>query len=334
MPTTTVKSIGSGGGRDYSTLQAWEDACPANLVTNDEIWKGELYNDSEFLITGSTTLLHCLGTTVDSTRYQWLTTASGQSFVDHADKATWNMRYNQSLGVGIRATGNYNIGIYPQNGQVRIEKIQFYWDTTYGSAYYHMIHEGSSVMKQCLLDTRRNGSSEMRGQSLVNCALVFRSTGCDGCGVASGTYAINSTLVRPSDVTASNQAFEPVFGSYGLVRNCAIFGFTDAFGGTIASWDANCGYNASDTASAGLPGSNNQASLTFSDQFENVTDSTRDWRPKGTGALKANGTRDQTYTSDLDIIGADRSTTTPTIGAREYPLGYVPLPGALAWLKF
>ena len=38
MPTTTTKTIGSTG--DYSTLQAWEDACPANLVTADEIWRG------------------------------------------------------------------------------------------------------------------------------------------------------------------------------------------------------------------------------------------------------------------------------------------------------
>ena len=318
MPTTTVKSIGSGGGRDYSTIQAWEDACPANLVTNDEIWKGELYNDSEFLITGSTTLCHFLGTTVDSTRYQWLTTASGQSFADHADKATWNLRYDQSKGVGIRATGNYNIGFYPQNGNVLIEKLQMYWDTTYGSAYYHMVHEGQSTLKNCLVDTRRNGTYEMRGQNLVNTAVVMRNTGGSAIGTGSSTYFINSTVVRPSDVTASGDGFGPVFGAYGLVRNCAVFGFTNAFGGTIASYTSGSGYNASDASSANIPGSNNQGSLTFSDQFENVTDSTRDWRPKSTGALRNNGTRDQTYTDDLDIIGATRSTTTPTIGAREY----------------
>ena len=69
MPTTVVKSIGTTG-RDYSTLQAWEDACPANLVSDDKIWKGECYNDSEF-----TSGLHVSGITTDSTRYVWLTAA-------------------------------------------------------------------------------------------------------------------------------------------------------------------------------------------------------------------------------------------------------------------
>jgi len=42
MPTTTVKVIGTSG--DYTTIQGWEDACPANIVTTDEIWEGQLKN--------------------------------------------------------------------------------------------------------------------------------------------------------------------------------------------------------------------------------------------------------------------------------------------------
>ena len=42
MATTVVKTIGTGG--DYSTLQSWEDACPADLVSADQIWQGRVKN--------------------------------------------------------------------------------------------------------------------------------------------------------------------------------------------------------------------------------------------------------------------------------------------------
>ena len=96
MPTPVVSSIGTTG-RDYSTLQAWEDACPANLVTADQIWKGECYNDSEF-----TAKVVISGQTTDATRYVWLTAAAGQSFQDHASARTNPLVYDQSKGVGVR----------------------------------------------------------------------------------------------------------------------------------------------------------------------------------------------------------------------------------------
>jgi hypothetical protein len=43
----TIKSIGTAS-RDYSTMVAWEAACPASLVATDEIWWGQLYPDSVF----------------------------------------------------------------------------------------------------------------------------------------------------------------------------------------------------------------------------------------------------------------------------------------------
>ena len=35
-------------GRDYSTISAWVSACPANLLTTCQIWKGVCYKDSVF----------------------------------------------------------------------------------------------------------------------------------------------------------------------------------------------------------------------------------------------------------------------------------------------
>jgi hypothetical protein len=61
----TDRTIGSGG--DYSTLQAWEDASPANLVTDGNIWRGLML--SGFNASASGTILTIAGSTVDSTHY-------------------------------------------------------------------------------------------------------------------------------------------------------------------------------------------------------------------------------------------------------------------------
>ncbi len=98
MTTTTVKTIGTGG--DYTTLQAWEDASPANLVTSDVVWQGQCFNQEFF--SSSAGLLNVSGSTTDATRYKELTTYAGASFVDNAGVQTNALRYNASNGAGIR----------------------------------------------------------------------------------------------------------------------------------------------------------------------------------------------------------------------------------------
>jgi hypothetical protein len=98
-------------GGDYSTLQAWEDACPANLVTADQIWQGQCKNQ-EFAL--NATVLNIAGTTTDATRYIELTTEAGASFRDHASKATNALRYDATKGAGIRATNAYGKPIWVQ----------------------------------------------------------------------------------------------------------------------------------------------------------------------------------------------------------------------------
>ncbi len=74
MPTDVIKTIGQTSSPitpDYSTLQAWEDASPANLVTADQRWIGECLDQGTF--TGALTIS---GTTVDATRYTILRCAS------------------------------------------------------------------------------------------------------------------------------------------------------------------------------------------------------------------------------------------------------------------
>lgn len=69
MPTVTTNTIGASGA-DYTSIQAWQDDAPADLVTNDEIWRGEIIDDTHdeagVVISGSN---------VDDTRYKHLTVA-------------------------------------------------------------------------------------------------------------------------------------------------------------------------------------------------------------------------------------------------------------------
>ena len=66
----TVKSIGTDA-RDYSTIAAWEAACPASLQATDEIYWGQMYPDSDF----TEVMVLINGTVVDEHRFVKLSCA-------------------------------------------------------------------------------------------------------------------------------------------------------------------------------------------------------------------------------------------------------------------
>jgi hypothetical protein len=333
MPTTVTRTIGTSG-RNHSTIKDWIDWCVTNYpnaVTSDVLLKGELYNDSEFTSSvygGAVDSIIYAGSTIvtDATRYLWLTPAAGQGFKDHVDAATSPLRYDVSRGVGGRITGNYKhlIGA-PSLGtsttKLVIDGMQFFYDSTYSSGSYRPVESSNVQLYNCLFEERRTSDNLFASASnneAVNCVFVSRGATYNGTLVAGPGALRNCTIVRPSDLSGGGTGVNESFSSYPTVVNTAVFGFTTAFGGTIASYGGGSTNNASDATVSNIPGGSDQGSLTYSSQFENVTDATRDWRPKAGGALNTNGVRDQTYTNDLDLIGAARSTSTPSIGAREY----------------
>lgn len=317
MPTTTVKSVGSGGGRDYSTLAGFEAACPSNLVSADEIWKGECYNDSEFL----NDEFAPSGVTTDATRYIWLTTASGQGFKDNGGAATLPLKYDQSKGVGVRATGNYRRMVTCGSIKSVLQGLQFYYDTTYGSASFIPMTGNGVELYNCIVQTRQQGAIFMHDLgACINSVVISLSVSGTTTMWQGNKQVRDSTFVRPTGLAGGTvTAITNNFGYYPTVKNCAVFGHSTNFGGTIGSYNVASSNNATDSASA--PGSSNQTSLTFGNQFEDVANASQDWRAKSGGALINNAVRDQTYTNDLDIIAAARSTSTPTIGAREFAGG-------------
>lgn len=325
MPTTVVKSIGTAS-RDYSTLQSWEDACPANLVTADQIWKGECYNDSEFAVAG--TILTISGQTTDSTRYVWLTCATGQSFTDNTNKLTNALRYNQANGVAARSTAGFltDASRFTAN-YTRIEGIQFAMDYgSHTSGTGPITLDGSNqTVRNCIAfiksaSANNNHCIQADGASnavVVNCIAVTVQTGgyfSNGVGTGSNTF-INVICVSLAGTISGRNAFHRGYGSP-TIYDC----YGSGWGNFARDGTGTGDYNASDLASPNWPGSSTNciASLAATNQFTSVSTTTPDLRVKAGAGLINAGNRQNTYTSDLDIVGQTRSTTTPTIGAWEY----------------
>ena len=307
MPTTVVKTIGTAS-RDYSTLQAWEDACPANLVSDDKIWKGECYNDSEFTLG-----LYVSGITTDSTRYVWLTAASGQSFIDHANVRTNALIYDQSKGVGIVANPFAKSVIDNTASYTRVDRLQAKRTTqSYSSCALTLGGSGSSA-KDSLFQKTFSGTPSVVDVSynkIYNCAVI--DTGGSSGGAiklfTTGTGK-NCTVVNASGSINGTGVTADYSGA--LLQNMAVFGFTTGF--SLSGADGASGYNGTDAASA--PGSNNQTSLTYSDQFQSTT---ADFRLKSGATLINTGNTDATNAPN-DITGLVRGVgTAGDIGAWEF----------------
>lgn len=324
VPVVVTSSIGSGG-RDYSTLQAWEDAAPASLVEDNKIWKGECYNDSEF-VSGSTQLSFS-GVTVNPDRYFHLTAAAGQSFVDHADKLTNPLRYDAAKGVGIRSTAGYTAPITITSKYVRLERLQVI-STAGGSfspALRSFLGAGKAKIDNCILEgsstsTSHGGCSLNQASPTISNTLITNRSGAGSAILfANRAELYNVTLASPSNNSCAN-GIRWDYAASPIVKNCAVFGATNAIGGTPSGSPV---YENNMTSSSSPPTGFTVVAYdtTTGSGFENITNATRDFRVKSTSAFANAGTRDQTNTNDLDIVGQSRSITTPTIGAWEIIAG-------------
>lgn len=316
MPTDVIKTIGPSG--DYSTLAAWIAACPANLVTSDQRWIGELQNTQ---LTGSTTLLTISGITTDSTRYVYLRCGAGNSFKDNANVRSNALDYNASNGAAVTSSVSYSRVIYNKCSFTRLEGLQV---KATGGGSDGIMNDNSSVLtvsgcivvaSQLALNHNANAS-----YTATNCLLRTTSNGSvvSVAGYSGTASFIGCTAVRATGA-ASGTAFSKPGGASitGVIKDCAVFNFSTFLSGT---WTVS--YSATDlTAPAGT---GNVGSLTYSSQFVSTTN---DWRAASSGSGLVAGTPDTTNIP-ADISGQTRDLTTPTIGCWE--LASSPPPPA-AW---
>lgn len=322
MATTTVKTIGTSS-RDYSTVQSWEDDAPANLVTSDVVWQGQCYNDSEF--TAGVTLS---GSTSDSTRYKELTCASGQSFCDNANVRTNTLAYNQSNGVGITISGAYASTCYVNESYARVSKVQLRaQNATASNALKIYPSEGGNTFRELICQAAATAIYSVYGaNSFFNVAALISGSGGDGIRLDRAATLTGCTIARLTSQSSAGRAFYMSSDATDtVIKSCAAFGFSAIDDGTNHA-SASSGYNATNLSS-GLPGSNNQHSVTYSatTPFTQAGSSGTDFRAIASTSLIDNGYKDATNAPN-DISGTARDTS-PTIGCWEYVAATSPAEG-------
>ena len=331
--TTIVSSVISTTGNAhgtglpvYTTIEAWEAACPSNLVAADQVWKGLCYNDGEFTPQGTLTIG---GNTTDATRYMWLTAAVGQSFGEHATASTNALKYDQSKGVGAKANGDYNgNNVTVSSAYTLIEKLQFKFDYGSSQAGLEITATNCTIRNSILYRTTDYGgyapTLAMNGPYglAVNCLIVGDSPNQGGSVSFNDSSAavINCTAIS---TTARDQpAFQNGYAAP-IVRNCLGLGYSRFARDVSFYLGAGSHHNATDKAY--VSGNNPDMGPVPSYSLTGVSlaatvyaQSPLDARILPGATVIGAGIRDAAYTLDLDIIGQPRSLTTPTIGCWEY----------------
>lgn len=312
MPAIVVNTIGTGG--DYTTLQAWEDACPANLVSADQIWRGEVLNQ-ELAQT-----LTIAGQTTDATRYVELTAQAGASFADHADKETNPLRYNASVGAAISASAPYGTAVTITTPHTRVSRLQFA-DGTVGPTRAINIDGTSTLLDQCIIRTAV--TCGLAGSSGTVRNVFLQSNGGNVFAVGTNTSVLNCTFVRPINLGNTTWGITNNYTSI-TIRNTAIFGVSN-----FASVSFTGNNNASN-ATIGW-GTDNQASLAYADQFEEPSSAsgTQDYRLKAGATLIDNGADLSANGVTTDIVGTARGATYD-IGAWEVAASLPPFSADIA----
>ncbi|MBV8666734.1 MAG: hypothetical protein JO269_09640 [Burkholderiaceae bacterium] len=314
---TVTKTVGTSS-RQYSTLSAAIASIPSNLVTDGNNYVIQLYNDSEF--TGTPPLGNVSGFTTDASHTITINCGSGQSFYDNANKTTNKLQYNQSYGVGLRATstGSGSAVIAVSTDYVTVQGLQISDGGQTQAAISQTGTATHSVFENLVCESSftssGSGAISLTGATAVNC-LALNNAGGTGC-ISQGSNSIFVAITSVQVGSANNYGFRGNYDSP-LYLDCVSMGFGTAFkSGTSGSSDYNC---SGDTTA---PGSHSLKSKTYANQFvNNSNSSSRDFRVKSGADLINAGTPESSYTGGLDIINQTRSSSTPTIGAWEYISG-------------
>jgi hypothetical protein len=291
VTTTVTSSIGTGG--TYSTVAAWFAACPASLVTADQIWRGECKNQTLATV-------NFAGITTSSTQYVELTTEAGASFVDNATKVG---RVDSTKGAVLRTTASYTAVITLGSvNDLKISKLQVEIAGAVGGSTPAITNAAGSTnvdINQCIVEGSRSNVVSLYGNNVIRNSIVT----CRGSGMATiatiraGATAINCTFAVPSDKTAATNGITGQY-STSFLKNCAIFGCTNLATGTAATY-TTCATSA--TGTTGVTGGVAHSTSTF----VGTVDASRDFRLVSGSALLDVGTTDSTNAAN-DIYGTAR----------------------------
>jgi hypothetical protein len=284
------------------------------------IWQGQCQNQ-EFSGTG--TQLTVSGSTSSSTAYKECTTVAGDSFRDHANVQTNALRYNASNGCGILGTSDGTNTVTISEVSSRMSNIQvaatgsdgrgLSTTTSTDVLLNNIIIEGTYKPTinsiGCLSFTGTN-------PTIANSVIVQRATAADHI-VATGTTSgnmYNCTVVAADDLaTAPTSIFFSGASGTVTVQNCGLFAgdSTKAIEVGAATFDFTTCYS-------DISGTAGVTQTTYSSEFQNINDATRDFRLVTGAAQKDTGTTDATNAA-IDIAGTARpSGAAYDVGAWEF----------------
>ncbi len=307
---TNTYTVGTNS-RNYSTLQAWEDARDAGT----DIEKGECYNDSTF--TAGVTID---GTTGDADSYMWLTVASGN-------------RHNGTAGTGVKVdptTVPVDV-IYVRDDYTKVEWLEItgFTESSSASSGVHVNYAGNTIIAHNLIHDNAYWGRiigvfvhECYANNLVYNNIIYCGNE-DTAGYAGIEFywnddnqtAYNNTIVYQDNYGAG------IFLLYSdnvLAKNNVVKSYPtyDFYADTGASFDGNSNYNASaDTTSPGL---NSQDNIVIANVFTNTTVGSENLHLKaGASVINAGDDLSGTFTTDIDGETRPTGANTWDIGADE-----------------
>lgn len=304
MVTVVTKTIGSGGGRDYSTISAWEADTDNDLVAADQQQVGELYDDSDFSL-GSDQQFG--GSTVDATRNRILRAAAGQHYNPVLDVGVWvtNGGNNRALdvresyftlsGIGFENTYNNIISTFCFNIIVGITGAlieRCYGELALATGTAPVFSAGSGTIRNCIAVGSNGGSGgASTGFSLVG---------------STGASAFNCVAWGIAKVAGLEDGFNATAATTYKVKNCvAVLSGRDDFH-AIANGSGNeVEYNVSEDSTASGTGSSTGVSSAVA--FQSAGQSPANFYPAEASPLVDGGLQLSSFFTD-DLAGATRTT--------------------------
>lgn len=269
------------------------------------IWQGQLINQ-ETVVAG--TIVTLSGSTTSSSAYKELRCQAGASFADNANKLTNPQRYSATAGAALRNTTNNVAAVSMAEQNVRLTGLQIQSTGTDGRGV--ACSSASGIVDSCIIEANYTGASNVGVLSTTatgfigkNLLCILRATGSDhviSIGTVSPAF-YGCFFVAPDDLVAA-PAKLILSGASGSAtfQNCGLWAGDSSkaiYSGTAPTFT---------TCYSDISGTTGVTQGTYTSEFQNVNDATRDYRLKTGAAEIGTGTTDATNTPN-DIVGTART---------------------------
>lgn len=314
MATLITKTIKSAGG-DYSSRSAWEAAQQGNLVTLDEIHRGEIYNFSD------TTSFTVDGSTTDATRYMEIVAPTSDI---HAGI------YNTSKA-RLEVSAGFSTPLTIADDYFRLTGEQIFRNSASGDRSCIEVQSSNVRLERCILKSTGTGGTT---------TCIFASGGGANCWVSNTLIydclegfqlsfnddaRLYNVTIKDCGTGLDTVSSRTIFGKNVLIDNCTVCCANT--GGTLTL--TTCA--SSDGTADDFGGTGNRVTQTFT--FVNAAADDFHLSGSDAGALDfgTDLSADATYPITIDIDGDTRSGSWD-IGADEVVSAgstFPPVPAAL-----